>query len=156
MVDFFPSDNGLRHRRMARRTPSVPASDFPRAPTFDVAGILFDYDPLVHLPSWSLPRSYARRRLCRSSLLGIRFLLPSRASYPVESTNFRGRIRTCWSQNFASCTHRPWGCTPYALAWLGTLLASAYGRGPGDYPRDPRRSAATSLHPRRARLPSSN
>ena len=94
-VGFFPSDNGLRHRRMARRTPSVPASDFTRAPTFDVAGISFDYDPLVHLPSWSLPRSFARRGLCRSSLLGIRFLLPSRASYPVESTNFRSRIRTC-------------------------------------------------------------
>ena len=67
----------------------------PRATTFDAAGILFDYDPLVHLPSWSLPRSYARRGLCRSSLLGIRFLSPSRASYPAESTNFRGRIRTC-------------------------------------------------------------
>ena len=92
---FFPSDIGLRHRRMARRTPSVPASDFTRAPTFDAAGISFDYDRLVHLPSWSLPRSYARRGLCRSSLLGIRFLLPSRASYPVESTNFRSRIRTC-------------------------------------------------------------
>ena len=95
MVGFFPSDNGLRHRRMARRTPSGPASDFTRAPIFDAAGISYDYDPLVHLPSWSLPRLYARRRLCRSSLLGIRFLLPSRASYPVESTNFRGRIRTC-------------------------------------------------------------
>ena len=95
VVGFFPSDNGLRHRRMARRTPSVPASDFARAPTFDAADILFDYDPLVHLPSWSLPRDYARRGLCRSSLHGIRFLLPCRASYPVESTNFRGRIRTC-------------------------------------------------------------
>lgn len=95
MVVLFPSDIGLRHRRMARRAPSSPASDFPRAPTFGVAGILFDYDPLVHLPSWSLPRSYARRGLCRSSLLGIRFLLPSRASYPAESTNCQGRFRTC-------------------------------------------------------------
>jgi hypothetical protein len=59
MVGFFPSDNGLRHRRMARRAPSSPASDFTRAPIFDAAGILFDYDPLVHLPSWSLPRSDA-------------------------------------------------------------------------------------------------
>jgi hypothetical protein len=95
VVGFFPSDNGLRHRRMARRAPSSPASDFTRATIFDAAGILFDYDPLVHLPSWSLPRSYTRRGLCRSSLLGICFLFPSRASYPVESTNFRGRIRTC-------------------------------------------------------------
>jgi hypothetical protein len=95
MVGFFPSDNGLRHRRMARRAPSSPTSDFTWAPIFDAAGIFFDYDPLVHLPSWSLPRIFARRGLCRSSLLGIRFLLPSRASYPVESTNFRGRIRTC-------------------------------------------------------------
>ena len=95
MVGFFPSDNGLRHRRMARRAPSSPASDFTRAPSFDAAGIFLDYDPLVHLPSWSLPRSSARRGLCRSSLLRIRFLLPSRASYPAESTNFRGRIRTC-------------------------------------------------------------
>ena len=95
VVGFFPSDNGLHHRRMVRRAPSSPASDFPRATTFDAAGILFDYDPLVHLPSWSLPRSCARRGLCRSSLLGIRFLFPSRASYPAESTNFRGRIRTC-------------------------------------------------------------
>src|SRR5258708_31889799 len=30
---------------------------------------------------------------------------------------------------------RPWGYTPYALALLGTLLASAYGRDPGDCPR---------------------
>ena len=95
VVGFFPSDDGLRQRRVARRAPSSPASDSARATTFDAAGILFDYDPLVHLPSWSLPRSYARRGLCRSSLLGIRFLFPSRASYPVESTNFRGRIRTC-------------------------------------------------------------
>jgi hypothetical protein len=95
MVVFFPSDIGLRHRRMARRAPSPPASDFPRDPNFGVASILFDYDPLVHLPSWSLPRSYARRGLCHSSLLGIRFLLPSRVSYPVESTNYRSRIRPC-------------------------------------------------------------
>ena len=95
MVGFFPSDNGLRQQEMARRAPSPPASDFPRVPIFDAAGISYDYDPLVHLPSWSLPRSYTRRGLCRSSLLGIRFLFPSRASYPAESTNFRGRNRTC-------------------------------------------------------------
>jgi hypothetical protein len=95
VVGFFPSDNGLRQQRTARRVPSTPASDFTRATIFDAAGILFDYDPLVHLPSRSLPRHYTRRGLCRSSLLGIRFLFPSRASYPVESTNFRGRIRTC-------------------------------------------------------------
>lgn len=95
VVGFFPSDNGLRQRRTARRVPSTPASDFTRATISDAAGILFDYDPLVHLPSRSLPRHYTRRGLCRSSLLGIRFLFPSRASYPVESTNFRDRIRTC-------------------------------------------------------------
>src|SRR5467141_4838366 len=59
MVGFFPSDNGLHHRRMVRRAPSPPASDFPRDQNFGVAGILFDYDPPVHLPSWSLPRSDA-------------------------------------------------------------------------------------------------
>jgi hypothetical protein len=95
VVVLFPSDIGLHHRRMARRAPSPPASDFPRDRNFGVAGILFDYDPLVHSPPWSLPRSYARRGLCRSSFLGIRFLFPSRASYPDESTNFQGRIRTC-------------------------------------------------------------
>jgi hypothetical protein len=95
VVGFFPSVNGLHHRRMVRRAPRSPASDFTRAPNFDAAGILFDYDPLVHLPSRSLPRCYPRRGLCRSSLLGIRFLFPSRASYPAESTNFRDRIRTC-------------------------------------------------------------
>jgi hypothetical protein len=95
MVVLFPSDIGLRHRRMARRAPSPPASDVPRDQNFDVAGILFDYDPLVRSPSWSLPRSYTRRGLCRSSFLGIRFLFPSRASYPDESTNSRDRIRTC-------------------------------------------------------------
>jgi len=104
VVDFFPSDCGLRQQEMARRAPSPPANDFTRVPIFDAAGILFDYDPLVHSPPWSLPRSYTRRGLCRSSLLGIRFLLPSRASYPVESTNFRGRICTCSSQSVASCT----------------------------------------------------
>jgi hypothetical protein len=95
MVGFFPSDNGLRQQERARRAPSPPASDFSRAPIFDAAGISYDYDPLVHLPSWSLPRSNTRRGLCRSSLLGIRFLFPSRACYPDESTNFRSRIRTC-------------------------------------------------------------
>ena len=49
-----------------------------------------------------------------------------------------------------------------AIGWyrrpasLDTLPASAYGRGPGDCPRGSRRSAATSLRPHRARLPSSN
>src|SRR5439155_14011052 len=95
LVGFFPSDNGLCQQEMARRAPSPPASDFSRAPIFDAAGISYDYDPLVHLPSWSLPRSNTRRGLCRSSLLGIRFLFPSRACYPDESTNFRCRIRTC-------------------------------------------------------------
>jgi hypothetical protein len=46
-------------------------------------------------PPLSLPRSCTRRGLGRWSLLGIRFLLPSRASYPVESTNCRARICTC-------------------------------------------------------------
>jgi hypothetical protein len=95
LVDFFPSECGLRQQEMARRAPSPPTNDFTRAPIFDAAGILFDYDPLVHSPPWSLPRSNTRRGLCRSRLLGIRFLLPSRASYPVESTNFRDRICTC-------------------------------------------------------------
>ena len=95
VVNFFPSDCGLRQQEMARRAPSPPANDFTRVPIFDAAGILFDYDPLVHSPPWSLPRSCTRRGLCRSSLLGIRFLFPSRASYPVESTNFRDRICTC-------------------------------------------------------------
>jgi hypothetical protein len=94
-VDFFPSDCGLHQQEMARRAPSPPANDFTRAPIFDAAGILFDYDPFVHSPPWSLPRSYTRRGLCRSSLLGIRFLFPSRASYPDESTDFRDRICTC-------------------------------------------------------------
>jgi hypothetical protein len=94
VVDFFPSDCGLRQQETARRAPSPPANDSTRAPIFDAAGILFDYDPLVHSPPWSFPRSYTRRGLCRSSLLGIRFLFPSRASYPDESANFRSRIRT--------------------------------------------------------------
>jgi hypothetical protein len=156
MVVLFPSDIGLRHRRMARRAPSPPASDFPRDRNFDVAGILFDYDPLVHSPSWSLPRSYARRGLCHSSFLGIRFRLPSRASYPDESTNFRDRIRTCLSHSFASCTRRPSVYTPYAPASLGTLRVSAFRKGPGDSLPVARRSAATSPRPRPAQLPSSN
>src|SRR5436190_18475569 len=59
MVGFVPSDNGLHHRRMVRRAPRSPASDFTRTPTFVAAGILFDYNPPVHLPSWALPRSDA-------------------------------------------------------------------------------------------------
>ena len=104
LVDFFPSDSGLRQQETARRAPSTPASDFTREPDFDAAGIPFSYDPPIRSPPWSLPRCDARRGLCRSSLPGIRFLLPSRASYPVESTNYRGRIRTCWPHSFASCT----------------------------------------------------
>jgi hypothetical protein len=69
MVGFFPSDNGLCLQEMARRAPSPPASDFSRAPIFDAAGISYDYDPLVHLPSWSLPRSNTRRGLCRYAVI---------------------------------------------------------------------------------------
>ena len=49
----------------------------------------------------------------------------------------------------------PWECTPYAPASPGTLRASVYGRGSGDSPQVPRRSAATSLRPHRLRRASS-
>src|SRR5580704_13917996 len=65
VVGFFPSDCGLRQQEMARRAPSPPANDFTRVPIFDAAGILFDYDPLVHSPPWSFPRNCTRRGLCR-------------------------------------------------------------------------------------------
>ena len=35
------------------------------------------------------------------------------------------------SRRAAAAARRPWGCTPSAPAWLGTLHASAYRRGPG-------------------------
>src|SRR6266404_4716187 len=56
----------------------------------------------------------------------------------------------------AFAAHRPTVYRPYAPAWLGTLLVSAYGKGPGDCPRGSRRSAATSLRRRPAPLPSSS
>jgi len=43
--------------------------------------------------------------------------------------------------------HRPSVYTPYALASLGTLLASALWERSWRFPRGSRRSSATSLHP---------
>src|SRR5215472_6433784 len=48
---------------------------------------------------------------------------------------------------------RPWGCTPFSPALLGTLLASASRRGFGDDSPVALRSSATSPRPRPARLP---
>src|SRR5207245_11391357 len=48
------------------------------------------------------------------------------------------------------------GYTPYAPASLGTLLASAFRKDPGDFPPASPRSAAMSPRPCLARLPSSS
>ena len=54
-----------------------------------------------------------------------------------------------------AAARRSWGCTPYAPASLGTLLASAFRRDPGGSPPGSRRSAATSRRPRPPRHPAS-
>src|SRR5437016_3046385 len=75
---------------------------------------------------------------------------------PVFVSHPPARRRSATSGSAARRADRPSVYTPYAPASLGTPLASAFRKGPEDSSPVPRRSAATSLRPRPARLPSSN